>query len=259
MKYALITCAVLTIFFSKSFEIPEGIEKIYSDNLKQVYLTKDSELYLYNQNGEHLYSFNDITLGNISHLDVNLALKPLLFYRDVQAIVFLDNTLSQQGATIYPVHHDFSNVTNACHSVDNNFWIFERDNFELIRINRQMQVISKTGNLSLLLGRTINADQILEKDNLLYLRDEEKGIYVFDIYGNWVKHIPLILKGEMEVLEGSIYFLDKGKLFKYVERDFLEYEVDLNFKNIEDVSIQSSTVFTKQNNEVHIHSIPHKP
>jgi len=245
---------VLALLKANSFEIPDGVSKMYSDNLNQLYFVKGSELFLYNEKGEHLYSFNDITLGQIHHVDVNLSLKPLLFYKDIQAIVFLDNTLSQQGATIFPINHGFSNVTNSCHSADNNFWIFERDNFELIRVNRQMQVISKTGNLSLLLGRTINPHQMIEKGNFLYVRDKEKGIYVFDIYGNWVKTIPLNIDAYIEVHEEDIYFLKDQKVYRYVQRDFLEYEMKLETDRFEDLTLQRQKLFTRKGNIVTIHS-----
>ena len=256
MKFLLLTLSLVLLQGTLTFEIPENSEGIYSNKLNQLYVAKGSELFLYSEKGEHLYSFNDISLGEISVVDVNLSLKPLLFYKDIQAIVFLDNTLSQQGGTIYTVNHEFSNVTYACHSVDNNFWVFERDNFELIRINRQMQVISRSGNLSLLLGRTIQADQMLEKDNLLYVRDAKKGIYVFDIYGNWVKTIPLNIEAKIEVHNNMIYFADKGKLYKYVQKDFLEYELELGDGQVKDFSFQSNTLFTLNGNTVTLHSNP---
>ncbi len=256
MKFVFFLCSL--ILGLNSFEIPEGNTEIYSNNLNQIYISNNSDLFLYSETGEHLYSFNEISLGNISVVDVNLSLKPLLFYRDIQAIVFLDNTLSQQGSTIYPINHNFSNVTNACHSADNNFWIFERDNFELIRVNRQMQVISKTGNLSLLLGRTLKADQMIERGNLLYVRDSEKGIYVFDVYGNWVKTIPLNIDSKIEVHNDFIYFLEKGKIFKYVQKDFLEYEIDVMETELDGFTFQSNRIFTQKKNRVTVHANPDK-
>jgi len=121
-----------------------------------------------------------------------------------------------------------------------------------------MQVISKTGNLSLLLGRTIRANQMIERGNLLYVRDSEKGIYVFDVYGNWVKTIPLNIASKIEVYNDLIYFLDNGKVFKYVQKDFLEYELNLDEEELEGFTFQSNRIFTQKKNQVRVHANPDK-
>lgn len=244
-----IWCTILCVFgfiqdFEHSFKTKDNSRLIFSNNLNQVYIVNSSELSCYSEKGNELYTFNDVSLGDISSLDVNLSLKPMLFYEEVQAIVFLDNTLSQQGETIYPVHHGYSNVTKVCHSADNNFWIFERDNFELIRINRQMQSIFKTGSLSLLLGRTIEPDYMLERKNLLYVKDPVKGIYVFDIYGNWVKTIPLNVKGKIEVYQDLIYFLEDGIVKKYDQKNFLDHSLEFSVEKLDDFSFQADRIFT---------------
>ena len=199
------------------------------------------------------YTFNDISLGNISFVDVNLALKPLLYYEDTQAIVFLDNTLSKQGETIYPIDHGFSNVTKVCHSADNSFWLFERDGFELHRIDRQMQVISGTGSLDLLLGRTIEPDYMVERGNRLYVKDPKKGIYVFDIYGNWVKTIPLNVEGKIEVYKELIYFLENGDVKKYDQKKFLDLSLDLSDEKLDDFSFQADRIFTKKKDLIEVY------
>ena len=247
---------VLGFFFIQtgnfSFDINPGFDQIYSDNLNRTYLTKNSEIHLFDDMGEHLYTFNELTLGDIEFVDVNRSLKPLLFFKDVQALVLLDNTLSKQAETIYPGNNGYSNVDLVCHSGENFFWLFERDNFEFIRVNRQMQAISKSGNLVLLLGRTIEPDYMLEKDNLLYVKDPKKGIYVFDIYANWVKTIPLNIEGKFEVHEEDIFYLKGNMVYKYEQLTFLEKPLELELDHIDDFTIESNRIFLKSKNKVHL-------
>jgi len=80
MKIVFFLCALMVSL--NGFEIPEGDTEIYSNNLNQIYISNSSELFLYSETGEHLYSFNEVSLGDISVVDVNLSLKPLLFYKD---------------------------------------------------------------------------------------------------------------------------------------------------------------------------------
>ena len=219
--------------------------------MNRTYLTKNSEVHVFDQDGTHLYAHNELSLGDIEFIDVNRSLKPLLFYKDVQAVVLLDNTLSKQAETIYPAKNDYSNVDLVCHSGENFFWLFERDNYEFIRVNRQMQAISKTGNLVLLLGRTIAPDYMIEKDNLLYVKDPGKGIYVFDIYANWVKTIPLNVEGKFEVHNEFIYFLNEGVIYKYDQKTFLEVPIKTDIKSIQDFSMEANKIFVKTEGKVH--------
>lgn len=235
-----------------TFDVDLDFNRIYSDNLNRTYLTKGSELSVYDEGGKRLYTYNELSLGEIEFVDVNRSLKPLLFFKEVQAIVLLDNTLSKQAETIYPGKSGYSNVDLVCHSGENFYWFFERDNYEFIRVNRQMQAISKSGNLVLLLGRTIEPDYMMEKDNLLYVKDPKKGIYVFDIYANWVKTIPLNVEGKFEVYKNSIYYHKEGIIYKYDQENFLEKPLEINVKSIEDFSIELNRIFIKNRNKVHV-------
>src|SRR5688572_3667151 len=65
-----------------------------ADNFGNIYTVKNEELCKYLPNGKRHARYSNLRYGNITSLDVSNPLKILLYYRDFQQIIFLDNQLS---------------------------------------------------------------------------------------------------------------------------------------------------------------------
>jgi len=80
---------------SSSSSITLKCDNFYGvDDFENLYYTIDNVLYK-KSNTNH-FEFYDIQLGDITSVDIINPLKILLFYRDTQTIVFLDNRLNEQ-------------------------------------------------------------------------------------------------------------------------------------------------------------------
>ena len=64
------------------------------DDFENLYFSTDN--IIYKESNENRLEFYDIQLGDIASVDIINPLKILVFYRDTQTIVFLDNRLNEQ-------------------------------------------------------------------------------------------------------------------------------------------------------------------
>ncbi|MGZ4100177.1 MAG: hypothetical protein ACXVNM_14925, partial [Bacteroidia bacterium] len=74
--------------------IKSKLDYFTTDNIGNVYTVKDDELVKYLPTGKFFLRYSNLKLGNITTVDATNPLKLVLYYRDFQQIVFLDNQLS---------------------------------------------------------------------------------------------------------------------------------------------------------------------
>src|SRR6476659_8841896 len=95
--------ALFLILILASFIPPENLKPLVikgkydyfkADNLNNVYMIKDDELIKYLPDGRFFRRYSNLKLGTITSVDVTNPLKILVYYRDFQQIIFLDNQLS---------------------------------------------------------------------------------------------------------------------------------------------------------------------
>lgn len=193
-----------------------------ADNLGNSYLVKDDELVKYLPNGKLFARYSNLKLGSITGLDVTNPLKLLLYYRDFQQIVFLDNQLSVNSQNVSLEALGYEQTELACASNNNSFWIYNKQNNELLRFNENSKKIASTGNLKQVLQSDINPTFMMEHNGYLYLNCPENGIYVFDMFGTFSRVISLRQLREFRVNETILYFQRDSLLCSYDYKLFEE-------------------------------------
>lgn len=206
------------------------------DNLGDVYVLANQDIIKYKNGGQLYRLYSNKSLGNISRIDVSNPLKTLVFYRDLSRLVFIDNTLSEQQDNVYLERFGREFASLACTSNDENgFWLFDPVAFSLTRYNQKMNIKAEVLNINQLTGKTINPIWMLERGNRLYLVDAKNGILLFDIFGTYLKTIPLIgitklwvdgdlliaLNEKKELTQSTITGIEQ-KLISLPERDFAD-------------------------------------
>lgn len=207
--------ALLSAFQSApQFTIPEQADYFTTDNLGNAYLVKGPVLRKFDAKGIFQKEFSNKNFGSISSADAGNPLRPVLFYRDFNRVIFLDNTLSQNGDAVQLDALGFPLTTLAASSHDNGLWIYDQQNFELIRFNRNLQIEQRTGNLSQVLGvDSLQPNFLLEKDNRLFLNNPSTGILVFDIFGTYSKTIGIKGLKQFQVSEDRIFWYAQDMQF----------------------------------------------
>ncbi|MDA9563398.1 hypothetical protein N9R81_01840 [Flavobacteriales bacterium] len=214
-----------------------------SDNIGNMYFIDGNSIVKEQANGNTPNRYSNTAYGEIKHFDVLNPMQLLLYYPDLAKIVFLDNTLS--------VHHDVSlvnyeldQVSLVCSSVNSGFWVYDQLSMQLIRFNQQVHRIQETGNIVQILGMEINPTFLAESNNHVYLSDPEKGVFVFDIFGTYLKTIPIQGIKSFQVDEENLYYLQNGDVFAFNFIDLTVNKITLPLQQIEHFSIEKKTIYT---------------
>ncbi len=135
------------------------------------------------------------------------------FLEPIQRIIWAEETPYDVGA--------------ACASQYGWLWIYDHTDGRLKRLDRRLQVEFQSPPLSTLENGVEPPRFMREHDGRLYTAVPGAGIWVWDIYGNFLYRIPLDVPGEFWVAEGALYYAADGRLFKADALGGVPQSVDL--------------------------------
>ncbi len=220
------------ISFAPETLIPDVVvkieaEKMTTDNLGNVYLSKGESISKYDSLGVLQKTFSNKNFGAITSIDATNALRIVLFYKDFNRVVTLDNTLSQNGEALTLETIGVPMVSLVAASHDNGLWIYDVQNFEIIRLNRNLQIENRSGNLSQLLGIELQPNFLIEKDNRLFLNNPKTGILVFDVFGTYSKTLPVLNLKTFQVVDDAVLYYEQDHL----QMDFIKLLDHIDYTN----------------------------
>lgn len=192
--------------------IPTQTSHFTTDHLGNSYLIKEDIIEKYDSTGKLFKTFSNKLLGKITLVDASNPLKLLLFYKDFSQIIFLDNMLSLSADPVRLSELELEQTQLACSSHNNGIWLYNQQNFELIRLDQNLQITQKTGNITQLTGLALNPNYLVEYNNRVYLNNPLTGILVFDIYGTYYKSIPIKNLNTFQVKDEDIVYHNNNTL-----------------------------------------------
>jgi hypothetical protein len=204
-------------------------DDFFVDNLGNIYLIKDEELTKYLPTGKKFAAYSNLRLGRISSIDVTNPLKILVYYRDFQQIIFLDNQLSVNSDAVSLEKLELQQTHLVAASSNNSFWIYDKLNNELIRFNENSKRTGSTGNLKQILNTDLNPLHMKEYNGHLYLNDPEQGIFVFDLFCTFNRLVPLKGVSDFSVEDMQVYYRKESLICNYHQRTFEEECRPLSF------------------------------
>ena len=204
-----------------------------TDNQCNVYAVRDNELVKFDKTGKQLYKYSNKNLGKITQVDASNMLRVLVYYKDFSQVVFLDNTLTQNGDPVNMMALDLSQVPVVCSSYDNGMWVYDQSRFALVRYDKTLTDIRETGNLNQLLNDSLQPVQMMEYNNRLYVNNPASGIMIFDIYGVYYKTIPVKGASSFQPIGEWVYYAAGKKIKAYEIRttEEKEFEVPADFSS----------------------------
>lgn len=224
------------------------------DKMQQLYLlVGNNNLQKYDVKGTLLYSFNENNLGPISYIDVSNPFRILVYYDSYTTVVFLDRTLSEIQ------RHDLSTLD--LHQVDvlgtasdNNLWLFDNNTYTLKKLDQKNEILVESMDLNLLFTEALTPVRILETNNRVYLNSPNLGLLVFDLFGNYIKTIPLLNLNYFQWYEDQIFYTQERKLQAYHLLSFQYKNIDLPIleEDLEQLSIAQDVIYIKNPNNIKI-------
>lgn len=206
-------------------ELKFSTAEVRIDQLNNLYLIKKGEVIKTDQLGKVLTRYSNKLIGDNVHLDVSNPMKVLLFAPDQMKVVFLDSRLGELREEINLYNEGFEQISLAASSHSNGFWLYDPINFKLMRYDQHFKKERESLNIAQMLRVEFFPVSMLEADNKLYLSDPNHGIFVFDVYGNYVRRIPLKGIERLLISDQRLFFMKGARLYALGLIDGREEEV----------------------------------
>lgn len=219
-RLAPLRCIILCMLFlspsvdgqtwTKVYSVPARGSSLSTDNLGNAYVIKGDMITKYKDDGSLFRIYSNKRLGTITSADVLNPLKIILFYRDFSRIVFLDNTVTENGNALNLEDYQLELASLACASFDNGIWLYDPVRYLLVRYNQQLQETVRITNLNQILGYAPQPNFLMEYENVLYMNDPQQGILKFDIFGTYLSTIPIKGLEKFQVSDERLIYLRGG-------------------------------------------------
>ncbi len=210
-----------------SWALQGAVDLFTTDELGNLYVLRGSDLDLYDRQGK-LVAHNSLNaFGTITGIDAFYSLKPMIFSGPQATLAVLDNTLSLQGAPTNLARAGFPQATLACSSVQNNFWLFDERDMALVRVDGRLNQVANSGRLDQLLSFSPHPTYMEEADGRLYLVDPRHGVLTFDLFGTFMRTLPILGADRVQVREGTVWYVSGGRLHRYDPATFSALEPDV--------------------------------
>lgn len=258
-KLCVITLLLICIAFrAEDFTLIKTISAkatfITTDNLGNLYLAVNNELQKYNSDGNLLKTYSNKYQGNLEFADVSDPLKILLYYKDFRQAVFLDNMLSPKGDPVLLDNLGVLQPTLICNSYENGLWIYDQQDFQLVRFDKNLVMSNQSGNIVQLTGMEINPDFMSEAGNKVYLGDADKGILIFDKFGTYSGMLPIKNLFSFQIAEDNIIYSEKNNLIRYNLKTFESETIILPAKSVINARYEKDRIYISDSHSVKIFS-----
>ncbi len=216
-----------------------------TDQFKNIYIINKSLINKINSENNTKINYSNNLFGDITSIDVSDPFRILIFNKDFNKILFLDNTLSEISSPIILDNLQYFNVTAVCQSNNGGFWIYDQNLNQIVYFDKNLKETKKSAQISSLLEyNDINNEVfMLEKNDYIYLGIYNEGILQFNNYGTYIKTFPIKDCTQFQVKDGYIIYSKNNKLFFYNTSNFETEKIDLPLNSFINARIENNLVF----------------
>jgi len=183
------------------------------------------------------------SFGLVTSIDARHALKTLVFSEEQQVVAFLDNTLASHKGVQDLSEYGVSFATHISYSGQSTrYWIFDGDNSKLVLIDENKIRPQVLENLAGIIG-SLQVHQLFEIENILFLFDHNKGIYLFDIYGSLIDLFETSEAKHMYFFDENLYYITSDQLVKWNIRTREKESITLPDKNCHEFRVLGNYFF----------------
>jgi hypothetical protein len=215
LKIAFVSCLIMFSVKDNVIKLAGVPELFTTDKLGNCYTYKDNLLTKISPEGKIIGQHTSFDSGQLFFIDANDPMQILLFYKDFNQVVLLDNKLNPLGNPIYLDKLDLSSVTAVCKSKQFAIWIYDEYSRKLVHYGFNPKAIIQTINLDKF-GKEIGSiDFIQESGNEIYMRESNNCIWVFDQFGSKLDKIEIDVLGDFQIRNKMVLFNNHKRIFWY--------------------------------------------
>jgi len=231
-----------------------GGSKLYTDPVENYYISNQISVWKTSSQNNLNFAYSLKRSGRITSVDAGDPMKILVFYKDLSLITFLDNFLAEESS-FQLMDYNLDQAEVVCKALNNGIWVYDIKQDKLVKINAVTSKIEiEILNIQRIIGEAFDPDQMLERINGLYLNDPQKGIYVFDNYGAFVRKIPEPNISKFNVIDDMLTFRRNNDIFS-LNKETLELFKIYSDSTMTDFSITEKKLYILNADSLHIYKL----
>jgi hypothetical protein len=217
------------------------------DSYKNTYIIEDGVFHKTGPDGSPV--FNDFQLGSISTVDIINPLKIVLFYEDMNTVVFLDNKLNEIERINFNNLTDYINISTATNAGNNRLWIFNI-------ISQQLELYNYRANTKATVSQPFAGKVISQASNFNYCYAlTENKLRAFNVYGSLLFEIEA--KGFTKIVqhEKTVVGLKGNELFFISENSIKPIKLPVYENLIKELQLTKDFLYIYDGKKLHEFSI----
>jgi len=217
------------------------------DNFGNIYTTNKDVLVKYSPKLKMLFSASLKSLLPTS-IESSKSFRVLIFDKERGIINFLDNTLTDVKGEIDLADLDVLQTVLVCESFNgNSFWVLDEGGQQLLKVNQNLDIITRVDNLNYLFKDRTSPIQMFEHNDELIIHFPGYGVALFDVFGTYIQFYPIV-STFIDLKNDFLFSLD-GQNIKVFKLPLMDHIASIN------LSDQSSESFKIMNQKLYLKTL----
>ena len=195
-------------------KIPMPSERFTVDIMGHVYWSQEATLFRLDPATGEKTEYTNTFLGNIHSWDASNPFKILVFHKDFNTLVFLDQSLAPIRSPIHLDQLTASQMAASCLSHQGGFWVLNPSTSQIQQYDPGLNQTKQTAAIPELSMRDPSKPVIREHNRRLYCLIPHCCVLLFDRFGNLQQRRPLKNVDNIQILNQNIYYFYKGDLYR---------------------------------------------
>ncbi|MCK4561700.1 MAG: hypothetical protein KAT78_02230 [Flavobacteriaceae bacterium] len=210
------------------------------DELENIFYIKNN--ILYKKNDIEVLNYSNVNLGVLTNVNIHNPFKIILFYRDFNAVIILDNKLNELTDKIdFTKETLFNNVQFIGASSENNLWLLANDNkLHLYDFQNHLDKL-ETQALNFYQKSFIPTSIKSTYKNIWVF--SSNGVMQFNEYGSFIKYTQLENYDFISPYENGFIYLNKNDLSYLVDNKIFKIQMELSLP-IKSIFINRGVIYT---------------
>lgn len=248
MKYLIIFLLLITIAISAQ----ESIGKLDADtfigvdNLEHVYFIKNNVLF--KKSDSKTLSYTNLHLGEITQVDITNPLKIVVFYKNFNSVIVLDDALNELSNSINFNSVLLKNISFVGTSSNSNLWLFTEDENSLILFNYFTQKIILTKQLD----QDFTFLTAFSNYHYLWLISNSK-ILTYNAYGSFIKQYNIKNIEKATIYKNGIIYKTGNNLYHLINDNNPKLIATNKDLSIKDFYINNNLLYFFDGNVIYSH------
>lgn len=224
-----------------------------TDKLGNLYVADDKVISKYDLNGNFLCSYSDYDFLNFRYLDATDPFKLMLFSPEFQNIRLLDSYFGLSGQLYLFNYPEMGLPALASATDDGNYWIFDRQNLVLRKIDMRGNVLISSTYLYLLYERNYLPTYMHSNRDWIIMNNQNNELLVFDRFGNYYKGVVLDSAEFQQVTGNLLFFIQNNKLIAFNFTELKQSTVETpDLSDVSAIRIESQRLYIFRKNQIEI-------